>query len=139
MGKKLISKKMDAKIQRKIKSFKWYYVPLAKLSVLGFALLIASLVPWFASGPWWLYLLLAVILAIPPAIDFYTVPGKTFTMKKAIQDFRWENFLLMELAVILFSWMLASLWPHLLNYSPLLWFILFVGTGILPAMEFFNK
>jgi len=134
----ILSKKIDTEIQRRVKNFHWYYVPLAKLSVLGFALFLATLVNWFASGPWWLYLLLTAILAIPPSYDFYTVPGKTFTMKKAMQDFRWENFVLMEFSVIMFSWMLASLWPNLLNYNPVLWFILFVGAGVAPVINFLD-
>ena len=136
---KVLNKKLDAKIQRKIQKFHWYYVPLAKLSALGFALFLAALAPWFVSGPWWLYMLLFIILAIPPGYDFYTVKGKNFTMKKAMQDFRWENFVLMQISVIMFSWMLATLWPHLLNYGPWLWLILCVGTGVLPVIHFFDK
>jgi len=55
----------------KIREFSWYDLPLIKLSVAAFVLMIAKLYPPILSFDWYVYLILAVLFGFRPLLRMF--------------------------------------------------------------------
>jgi hypothetical protein len=56
---------------KNINKFKWEDIALIKLSVLFFTLMLAKLWPGILSLDWYVYLIIFVLLAIPPVVKMF--------------------------------------------------------------------
>jgi hypothetical protein len=56
---------------KNIKKYKWEDIALIKLSVLFFTLMLAKLWPGILSLDWYVYLIIFVLLAIPPVVKMF--------------------------------------------------------------------
>ena len=58
-------------LNKKMKKLKWYDMGFVKLSVVAFTLMVVKLWPDLLYLEWYYYLIIFILLAIVPIMDFY--------------------------------------------------------------------